>query len=86
MKILELTDVSRKDTLIYYRREFMANAVIEVLSKSRTIPVEFILEQSPLGKIDTKVNIKQDLDFPVLPLISKLKHYIRDMDERGVLP
>lgn len=86
MKIVELTNLSRKDTHVYYRREFKADAVVEYLSKKRSIAVEFTLEHSPLGSIDIKATIKENLDFPVLPLLANLKSYVSDLEKRGFLP
>jgi len=86
MKIVELTNVSRKDSHIYYRREFKANAVIEIMSQTRTVPVEFVLEHTPLGSVDVSATVVEDIEYPVMPFIAKLKSYVTDMDKRGALP
>lgn len=86
MKIVELTNILRKETHIYYRREFKADAVVEIMQQTRNVPVEFVLEHKPTGAIDVSATVIDDLDYPVMPFVSKLKLFISDMDKRGALP
>lgn len=86
MKIVDLANVSRKQTHIYYRREFKADAAIEIMQQTRSVPVEFVLEHKPTGAIDVSVLIVEDVDYPLVPLVNGLKTYILELDRRGVLP
>ena len=86
MKIVDLTNVTRKETHIYYRREFKADAVFEVMHQSRTVPVEFVLEHKPTGSVEVSAQVVEGLDYPMLPFVAKLKHFISEMDKRGALP
>lgn len=86
MKIVDLANVSRKQTHLYYRREFKADAAIEIMQQTRNVPVEFVLEHKPTGAIDVSVVIVDDVDYPLVPIVNGLKTYILDLDKRGVLP
>ena len=86
MKIVELTNILRKETHIYYRREFKADAVVEIMQQTRNVPVEFVLEHKPTGGVDVSATVVVDLDYPVMPFMSKLKLFISDLDKRGALP
>lgn len=86
MKIVDLANVSRKQTHLYYRREFKAEAAIEIMQQTRSVPVEFVLELRPTGAMDINVVIVEDIDYPLVPIVNGLKTYILELDKRGVLP
>ncbi|PKL24670.1 MAG: hypothetical protein CVV47_09560 [Spirochaetae bacterium HGW-Spirochaetae-3] len=86
MKIVDLTNILRKDTHIYYRREFRADAVFEIMDQTKSVPVEFVLEHKPTGSVDVSATIVEGLDYPVMPFVSKLKAFIAELDKRGALP
>lgn len=86
MKIVDLANVSRKQTHLYYRREFKADAAIEIMLQTRSVPVEFVLEHKPTGAVDVSVLIVDDVDYPLIPIVNGLKTYILELDKRGVLP
>jgi len=86
MKIVDLTNIIRKETHIYYRREFKADAVVEIMQQTKNIPIEFVLEHKPTGAVDVSTTIVDDLDYPVMPFMTELKLYISALDKRGALP
>jgi hypothetical protein len=86
MKIVELTNILRKENHIYYRREFKADATIEIMEQTRSVPVEFVLEHKPSGAVDVNACITVDLDYPLMPVVALLKTFISEMDKRGALP
>lgn len=86
MKIVGLTNILRKENHIYYRREFKADASIEIMDQTRTVPVEFVLEHKPSGAVDVNASIAIDLGYPLMPVVAMLKTFISDMDKRGALP
>jgi hypothetical protein len=86
MTIVGLENVVRKESHIYYRREFKANAIIEINSRNRNVPVEFVLEHKPTGGIDISASISEDLDYPVVPVMNKLKLFITELDKQRALP
>lgn len=86
MKIVDLTDILRKESHIYYRREFKANAIFEIMHQTRSIPVEFVLEHKPTGGVDVSATLAESIDYPVMPFVSKLKAFITELDKSGALP
>lgn len=87
MQVVELTDVVRRETPLHYRRTFTATAM---LSRGAFEPepkrIEFVLEQSPLGSIDVRVTLLDDIDYPLVPAIAAIKAHIRELHEDGDLP
>jgi hypothetical protein len=86
MDIVGLENVVRKDSHIYYRREFKADAIIEIMDKHRNVPVEFVLEHKPTGGIEVSASINVDLEYPMVPVVNKLKLYIAELDKQRALP
>lgn len=86
MKIVDLSNILRKETHIYYRREFKADATVEIMGRARTFPVEFVLEHKPTGAVEVNATIAADIDYPLMPVVAMLKTYIGDLDKRGALP
>ncbi len=86
MDIVGLENVVRKESHIYYRREFKADAIIEIMSRKRNVPVEFVLEHKPTGGIDVSASISGDLDYPTVPVVNKLKLLVAELDRQRALP
>ena len=87
MKLVELVNLSRKDNLILYRREYSAEAVFETPSKQRVNKrIEFILEHSALGSKQVQVSLLEDINYPLVNTLASLKTCIMEMDEKGQLP
>lgn len=87
MKVVELTNVVRRDTPLLYRRTFTATAVLALGgTRSEEKRIEFVLEHSPLGPVTVRVRLLDDLDYPLVPAISALKAHINKLDESGALP
>ncbi len=85
MKVINLTNLRKKDSPLLYRREFSADAIFELMEQQTSKPVEFVLEHKATGGIDIKVTITEDIDYPVLPVVSNLKQFILEMHRRGAL-
>jgi len=86
MKVLELRDLSRKETGIYYRREFSGKAVLEARGKSDLLPLSFVIESRPVGGPEISVILESDPAWPLLPIMASIKHLVREMDRSGKLP
>jgi hypothetical protein len=86
MEIISLENVVRKESHIYYRREFKADAIIEIMSRKKNVPVEFVLEHKPTGGIDVSASITGDIEYPMVPLVNKLKLFIAELDKQRTLP
>ena len=85
MKVTEIRDVVRKDVPIYYRRIYTAVARLELLGAEVDKRVEFSIETKPTGAKEIGVQILDQLDFPLVPVVKELKDFILAMDRSGAL-
>ena len=86
MKILEITDIARKENFIYYRREFTGKASYDLPGRKTDGHIEFTIETTPLGKKDIHIRLVDPVDYPVLPVMQNLKAHILLLDSEGKLP
>ena len=87
MKVIELKSISKEDGYIYYINKYKATAVLEILSQQVSIPLSFSIEVSPFGKKTIQIDpIRQDLNYPVMPIQNSLRSFITTMDAQGSLP
>ncbi len=85
--IQDILNIRKKHMLISYRREYIADALIELSSnKSKDYKIEFSIEMTPLGTSIVRVKMVDDLDYPLLPLLNELKQRITDMERDKLLP
>ena len=86
MEVLEIKNLYREETGLYYRRNFTGLAVIELPIKTIEVPLDFIIEMGPMGNKDFDIELKDKIDYPLLPVIKKLKEYIEKLEVEGKLP
>lgn len=87
MNVESIKNISRIPLAIDYRRMYRGVAVIRVVGNTTpSCPIEFVLEQSPLGGYDVSVTFLEPMDFPIVPAIRQLKAFITDLDRGGGLP
>ena len=86
MKILEIRNLVKKDLPLHYRNEFSCSVVYEAVSrKQEEKRVEFSVERDALGKVDIRVSIIDEIDYPLVPAMNSLKSYFLDLDKKGQL-
>jgi hypothetical protein len=86
MRLIQLINIQRKETPIYYRKEYSAEAILEFLDKNLGVAIEFIVEHRPIGGVDVRVSLLDELDYPLLPVVNTIKSHIMDLQELGKLP
>lgn len=86
MKILEIKNLFREETGLYYRRNFTGLAVIELPMKIIETPVDFIIEIGPIGNKEIDVDFKETIEYPLLPVLKSIKESIFSLDREGKLP
>jgi hypothetical protein len=86
MKVMELRGLTRKETGIYYRREFKGQAVFESRGELSELPLSFIIENHPVGPPEISIVFDTEPIWPIVPVISSLKHMVLEMDKTGLLP
>jgi hypothetical protein len=81
MHIQEITNLERKEIPLSYRRLYSGEAIIAFADdRETTCPIEFALEHSPTGRVDIRVEVKGAIDYPIVPIIRKLKDHIARLD------
>lgn len=86
MRVVELIDIIRKETPIFYRRVYTARAVFESLRGRDERTVQFTVEHRPVGGVDIQVEPLENLQGPLIPVLRDLKSHIADLDKKGSLP
>lgn len=86
MRVIDLTDLRRQDAPVLYRKVYYATAVLEIMSEALSTPIEFVVEHKPLGGVDIRVTITEDIEYPIIPLVSGLRNHIQELYDRGSLP
>jgi len=86
MKFADLEDIVKKDVPLHYRNEYTASAKILAWDgKSLARKIYFVIEMTPTGKKEIKVNFLESLDCPVLPILKGIKERITELDKKGLL-
>ena len=86
MKVVEIRSLARKETGIYYRREFSGMAVLETRGEAGEYPLSFVIEAKPIGAPEISVFLEADPAWPLLPVVTSIKHLVRELDRDGKLP
>ena len=87
MKVVDLADIVRRETPLLYRRTYTARATLsDRTGHDHVVTVEFVLEHSPLGPVTVTVKLVDEIDYPLVPVISALKSHIKTLEESGDLP
>ena len=88
MKVLGLDQIRTDDNYIYYRRNYTAQAKLELLSKTLSANISVTIEMGPFGDKIIYVDLAPgtDIDYPLIPVKSALKTYILSLDNEGKLP
>jgi len=86
MKLNQIADIIKKNVPLHYRNEYTANAVFDLADgKSLSRRIEFIVEMSPIGSKDIRINFVDPIDYPLVPILKSLKDEITVLDRKGSL-
>jgi len=86
MRVVEIRNIRREESGIYYLRKFKGEAVIELPGGDFKAPVEFNIEADPLGAKKIDVAVSESINYPVVPIKNALRAYIGAADAKGKLP
>ena len=86
MKLSQLSDIVKKPGHLHYRNEYSANALFD-LSGGKTLArrIEFIVEMSPIGSKDIRIQFVDPIDYPLVPVLKSIKDEITVLDRKGSL-
>lgn len=85
MKVIDISDLKRKESPLHYRKEYVGTITMEIMQQTISSPLSFVVEHKPMGPVEIKVDIQEELDYPILPVISAIKQHIRTLMEKGAL-
>lgn len=85
MAVLNLIDIERKESHIYYMQDFTATVVYAVATKEKKAKITFSIEHKPTGQMDLTLRFLDDVDYPLLPIIIDLKTRIKNLINTNVL-
>lgn len=86
MKLTQIADIVKKNVPLHYRNEYTANALFDVADgKVLSKRIEFVVEMSPIGSKDIRINFVDPIDYPLVPVLKSLKDEILVLDRKGSL-
>jgi len=86
MKLTQISDIVKKNVPLHYRNEYTANAVFDMSEgKSLSRRIEFIVEMTPIGSKDIRINFVDPIDYPLVPILKSVKEEIQVLDRKGSL-
>ena len=73
MEIVALKQITKKNSPLMYRKEFTGTAVLN-FGNNRGIEkkIEFVFESTALGVPDIHINVLEDIDYPLVPVIKSI--------------
>jgi hypothetical protein len=85
MKIKTLENIQKKESFLYYKLDFTADAIFEYgkESKEEKIPVEITIEKTALGEQKLNVIINGHINYPMLMAIKALKEHVAALIAEG---
>ncbi len=85
MEVLEIKNIEREPGHIYYRRTYHGDAFIALHKSTAELSIQFTLEMNPMGQMAVELNLKGDIDYPILPIRKALIDFILEMDKKDEL-
>ena len=86
MRLVSINNIEKKDVPLYYRNEYSADSAFTLIGeKAVNIPITFSIEMAPTGEKNIDIQLKQSIDYPLVPLLRTLKEEISSMEKKGLL-
>ncbi|MBO7582335.1 MAG: hypothetical protein IKX70_08215 [Treponema sp.] len=86
MKVMELANLKREDVQIFYIRKYAATAVLDLTARTANVDIEFSIEMNSFGNKDFSLSIKNQIDYPLIPIRKSILEYITKLEMEGKLP
>ncbi|MBN1649083.1 MAG: hypothetical protein JW874_13690 [Spirochaetales bacterium] len=86
MKVIEIRNLLKKDIPLHYRNEYTGDIILETNQAVKMQKkLEFSLERRATGDLDIQIQFKEDIGYPLIPVIKTVKDYIIKMEKEGDL-
>ena len=83
MELIGISDIKKKDTLIYYRNQYEGTALFSLVkNKQASVKFQSTVEMLPTGHRDVTVELLEPIDYPLLPIIKILKNQLEKIDQQ----
>jgi len=86
MRVIELQNIEREESQIFYLRKYTCNAILELPTCTDTVSILFSIETSPMGKKLIELSFPQPINYPLIPVKKALLEYILTEELEGRLP
>lgn len=86
MIVEDIIDIQKKNSLIYYREEFEAVAIYNIVGREQTGKIDFLIEVNPIGQKQLFLELIDKPDYPLLPIRLDLKEKIQRLIDSSTLP
>ena len=86
MRVLELTNVEREESELFYRRKYKCNATWDLPTNKETITILFTIETDPFGKKIIELSFPTPVNYPLIPVKKSLVEFILTEELEGRLP
>lgn len=83
---MELANLKREDVQIFYIRKYAATAVLDLTARTANVDIEFSIEMNSFGNKDFSLSIKNQIDYPLIPIRKSILEYITKLEMEGKLP
>jgi len=87
MRLKSIKNIRKKqeDSLLYYRNDYLAEAVFEYgKSTEEAIPIGITIEKTALGEALVSIKINGHINYPMLNAIKILKDEVLKMQSEGI--
>ena len=86
MLVTDIIGIEKKNSLIYYREEFSAIAIYNILGKEQKGKIDFLIEVNPIGQKQLFIELLDMPDYAVLPIRLDLKKKLQHLIDSSSLP
>ncbi|MCL2294744.1 MAG: hypothetical protein FWC36_07760 [Spirochaetes bacterium] len=86
LKTIENIRKKEKESLLYYRSDYLADAIFEYGKNSteEKVSIEITIEKTALGESKVSVAINEHINYPMLSAIKMLKEEVFKMQLEGI--
>ena len=84
MTVLQIRDIEKKDVPLHYRNEYTGVVDFKTnISGEDSARFNCTIERGPTGAVKMSIDIVDNIDYPLLPLIKGLKEKLLELEKKG---
>ncbi|MGP1575993.1 MAG: hypothetical protein ACTTH7_00625 [Treponema sp.] len=86
MLVTDIIGIEKRNSLIYYREEFSAIAIYNIMGKKQQGKIDFLVEVNPIGEKKLFLELIDTPDYPLLPIRLDVKRALQHLIDTSALP